>query len=183
MSKKKKVFIGICLAGTILIIVDVCWSFIQTGFAGFQNKPGGPHPSDTMAESKARGTFLAELTVEPRSFEWNGERFSIREIWLERKATRTGTLVVVPLLLEWPKYTIVEGYDVCFLLPPGSVNGLFFVQEGKGAGFRELHGQTRVLLSDEVPDPNFREITVLVTNDWKLSKSVRLRILNAKTKG
>jgi hypothetical protein len=182
MSRKKKVFVAIGSLGVILVIVDFCWSIFQTELAKLSNKPVGPHPSYTLAESKARGTLVAELTIEPHLFEWDGKQVSINGIWLERKEERTGTFVIIPLLLEWPTYAILDGYNVCFIPSLGSVDG-FFVQEGTKLAFAMAYlNQGGTLAWGDVPNPDFKELSVLFTSDWKFSKSVRLRILNPREK-
>ncbi len=183
-SKKKRAFIVIGVMGSILAVVDVGWSLYRTSLARFYNKPGGPRPSNTIEEAKARGTFLTTLAFEPRSFESDEKQITVKECWLEKAAERTRTMVLIPILWEWPTYTIHQSYDVCFTPTLGkdmrfSVDGGIFILEATNAGLTHLYlNEGGTLLYCPVPNPDFKEISVLFKKEWKAQRSMRLKILN-----
>jgi len=166
----------------VVVVIDFCWSAIRTSIAN-EFSPSLTSCC-TVAESKAKGVFLTNVAIEPRSFEWDGTLVSIKESWLEKRSKRAGTYVVVPLILEWPRYETIEGYYVCFNLAQGKelvkLGGPFFVRENKEASFQQT---SDLAFSELVVESDLKGFSIFLTNDWRFSKVVKLKVMPALAEG
>jgi hypothetical protein len=179
MFRSKRKLIGIVGIALAIVAFNSCFGMFETGLG----EVGGPFPSHTIEESKRKGTLVSVLQIEPQQIKWHGKILSIKEIWLERRARCTSTIVVIPFFFEFPQYEVVGGYDVCFNLDQGKdlfmkVDSPFFVQKGRGAGIRE---SGTVVYSDSVA-PDFQKLILVLTDNWKLDQSIEFSVVNPATK-
>jgi hypothetical protein len=179
MLKSKWKLMGIVGIALAIVAFNACLGVFETGLA----QVDGPFPSYTMEESKRKGTLVSVLHIEPQQIKWHEKTLSINEIWLERKAKLTSIVVVIPFFLEYPKYEVIDEFDICFTLDQGKdifmkFDSPFFVQKGRGAGFRETG---TVVYSDTIANPNFHKLTIVLTDNWKFDHSIELGVVNPMT--
>jgi hypothetical protein len=99
--------------------------------------------------------------------DWHGKKVVIQDAWVEHKANRIFTIVIVPGLLHFPLnshtpgyyigVTIKEGWDVLWGYPDGAL----LYRKGEGHSFMVVG---RIVLSEEIADYDGTPIEVLLTN-------------------
>ncbi len=128
--------------------------------------------SYTIREAERKGTLVARLAASPTTVDWHGHRITVNEAWVEHKARRLYTVVIIPFVLDYPICENLPGYYLAMNLKEGGQafkeSRALFVRPGRGASFAERWERGGpVLFWDEIDDPDNAPFVVQLTDNWR----------------
>jgi hypothetical protein len=136
-----------------------CWNALS-------ESPDGPRPCHSAAEAKRRGTWVCDVTVEPRHIPWQGQSVGVREAWVEEAASLEHSLVWFPYYRRDGRrflcFTLAEGDEV-FLTPREP----FFVMEDKHDSFAMSSGRKVGVFWEEFGPDEPAEYRVSLIGSWQ----------------
>ncbi len=121
---------------------------------------------------------MERVTFTPSTVNWNSQRLTVKEAWLEHRTEIVQIYVIVPFVWEHRQYRKADGYNLCFNLAEGwevlwSDPSPFFVVEGHGRSFAQ---RGAVVLWEHLDDLEQFPASILMTDNWKFENSKALEM-------
>ncbi len=129
--------------------------------AAYAGKPDYA-PAYSTWESKWRGVFISCVDVAPRVVHWKGKKIAIKEAWLEYKTERTDGVL-------FSKYKKINQQVLCIKFSGGmdvfwsDSDSPMLWTKGKEKE-RSFTMVGTMIMWDEVADPKFKRLTLVITD-------------------